>query len=203
MPNKTKTIKTKNVIFDHSKFYNFIELNLTHILTLSIKSIVEMLNLSEMSLIFSEINETEKFEKKIVVIENLIELNEISSIKNTTSESIEKKNLNKTRTLMSISETTSEATPKRIIVQEENPDTMFNPEAPNSIRRFRRASNSDVSSDAIAMNIKSQRQAYAAAMSNFSDFAFFYSAFAMGLIKSEIDSKIRLHRDSFSIEPQH
>ena len=64
MPNKTKIIKTKNVIFDHSKFYDFIELNLVHILVLSIKSIVEMLNLSKMSLIFSEINETEKFEKK-------------------------------------------------------------------------------------------------------------------------------------------
>ena len=64
MLNKTKMIKTKNVIFNYSKFYDFIELNLAHILIFSIKSIVEMLNLSKMSLIFSEINETEKFEKK-------------------------------------------------------------------------------------------------------------------------------------------
>ena len=201
MLSKTKMIRTKNVIFDHSKFYDFIELNLAHILALSIKSVVEVLDLSEMSLIFNEINEIEEFEKEIVVIKNLIELNKISSIRNTTSESIEKENLNETRTLMSISEATLKATSKRIIVQQKNSDPMSNPETPNSIRRFRRAPNSDVSSDAIVMNTRSRRQTYAAAMNNFSDFAFFYSAFVMRLIKSEIDSKIRLHRDSFPIKP--
>ena len=70
---------------------------------------------------------------------------------------------------------------------------MFNSEAPNSIKKFRKVFNSDVSSDAIVMNIKFRKQTYAIVMNNFSDFAFFYSAFAMKLIKSKIDSKICLH----------
>ena len=95
MLSKTKMIKTKNVIFDHSKFYDFIELNLIHILIFSIKSIVEMLNLSKMQLIFNKIEKFEKFEKNFIFIENIEQLNEISSIKNIITKSIEKKNLKK------------------------------------------------------------------------------------------------------------
>ena len=80
---------------------------------------------------------------------------------------------------------------------------MFNSKTSNSIKKFKKAFNSDVSSNAIAMNTKSRRQTYAVVMNNFSNFAFFYSAFAMKLIKSKIDSKIRLHRNSFSIESQY
>ena len=108
-------IKTKNVIFDYSKFYDFIELNLIHILILSIKSIVEILNLSKMQLTFDKIEKFEKFEKKFIFIKNVEQLNKISSIKNTTTKSIEKKNLKKTRTLMLIFEITSKITSKRIV----------------------------------------------------------------------------------------
>ena len=37
-------------------------------------------------------------------------------------------------------------------------------------------------------------------MNIFSDFAFFHLAFAVKLIKLKIDSKIRLHKNLFSIE---
>ena len=108
-------IKTKNVIFDHSKFYDFIELNLVHILVLSIKSVVEMLNLSKMQLTFNEIEKFEKFEKNFIFIENVEQLNEILSI-NIITKSIEKKNLKKTRTLMLIFEITPKATSKQIVI---------------------------------------------------------------------------------------
>ena len=116
MLSKAKMIKTKNVIFDHSKFYDFIELNLIHILIFLIKSIVEMLNLSKMQLTFNEIEKFEKFEKNFIFIKNVEQLNEISSIKNIITKSIEKKNLKKTRTLMSIFEITSKTTSKRIVI---------------------------------------------------------------------------------------
>ena len=57
-----------------------------------------------------------------------------------------------------------------------------------------------MSSDAIVMNIKFRKQTYVIIMNIFSDFAFFYSAFAVKLIKSKINSKIRLHKNSLSIE---
>ena len=60
-----------------------------------------------------------------------------------------------------------------------------------------------MSSDAIAMNIKFRKQIYAIIMNICSDFAFFHSAFAVKLIKSKIDSKIRLHKDSFLIESRY
>ena len=91
MLSKTKMIKTKNVIFDYSKFYNFIELNLIYILTFSIKSIFEILNLSKMQLTFNEVENFEKFKKKFIFIENVEQLNEISSIKNIITKLIEKK----------------------------------------------------------------------------------------------------------------
>ena len=113
-------IKTKNVIFDHSKFYDFIELNLIHILIFSIKSIVEMLNLSKMSLISNKIEKFEKFEKNFIFIENVEQGNEILSIKNTITRLIEKKNLKKTRTLMSIFKFTPKTTSKQTIIQKKN-----------------------------------------------------------------------------------
>ena len=147
-------IKTKNVIFDHSKFYDFIELNLIHILIFSIKSIVEMLNLSKMQLTFNEIEKFEKFEKNFIFIENVEQLNEISSIKNITTKSIEKKNLKKTQRLMLISEITSKITSKRIVIQKKSSDFIFIQKTSNSIKKFRKTINFEMSSIAIAMNIR-------------------------------------------------
>ena len=200
MLSKTKMIKTKNVIFDHSKFYDFIELNLIHILVFSIKSIVEMLNLSKMQLTFNEVEKFEKFEKNFIFIENVEQLNKISSIKNIITKSIEKKNLKKTRTLMSIFKITSKITSKRAVIQKKNSDFIFIQKTSNSIKKFRKAINSEMSSNAIAINIKFRKQIYVIIMNTFFDFAFFHSAFAVKLIKSEIDSKIRLHKNSLSIE---
>ena len=95
MLSKAKMIKTKNVIFDHSKFYDFIELNLIYILVFSIKLIVEILDLSKMQLTFNEVEKFEKFEKNFIFIENVEQLKEISSIKNITTKLIEKKNSKK------------------------------------------------------------------------------------------------------------
>ena len=53
------------------------------------------------------------------------------------------------------------------------------------------------------MNTRSRRQAYAAALEKVTDFSPFYSAFAVGLIRPDIEQKNRLHRDSLPIEPRH
>ena len=154
MLSKTKMIKTKNVIFDHSKFYDFIKLNLIHILVFSIKSIVEMLNLSKMQLTFNKIEKFEKFEKNFIFIENVEQLNEISSIKNITTKSIEKKNLKKTQRLMLISEITSKITSKRIVIQKKSSDFIFIQKTSNSIKKFRKIINFEMSLNAIVMNTK-------------------------------------------------
>ena len=68
------------------------------------------------------------------------------------------------------------------------------------IKKFRKTINFEISSNAIAMNIKFQKQTYVIIMNIFFNFAFFYLAFAVKLIKLKIDSKIRLYKNSFSIE---
>ena len=62
---KKRIIKTKNVIFDHSKFYNHIKINLVQILAQSIESVVKMLNFSKMQLTFNQITELDKSEKTL------------------------------------------------------------------------------------------------------------------------------------------
>lgn len=67
-------IKIRNVVFDYTKFYDFIELNLIHILFLLIKLIVEILDFFEMQLIFNKINKLKIIEKNYRIIEILNDL---------------------------------------------------------------------------------------------------------------------------------
>ena len=101
---------------------------------------------------------------------------------------------------MLISEITSKITLKRIVIQKKNSDFIFIQKTSNSIKKFRKIINFEISSNAIVMNIKFRKQIYVIIMNIFFDFAFFHSAFAVKLIKSKINSKIRLHKNLFSIE---
>ena len=68
---KKRIIRTKNVIFDHSKFYNLIKINLAQILAQSIESVVEMLDLLEMQLTFNQIIKLDKSEKTPLFLDPL------------------------------------------------------------------------------------------------------------------------------------
>ena len=127
---------------------------------------------------------------------------EISSIAGTVFESIEKKTSIKKRQLMSIFAVTPRITPESAMISEANFDPTFVPKAPNSNRRTRRPV-SKVSDNAIAMNTRSRKQAYAAALKKMTDFSSYYSAFAVRLIRPDFEPKIRLHRDSLPIESKH
>ena len=70
----------------------------------------------------------------------------------------------------------------------------------NLIKKFRKIVNFEMSSNAIVMNIKFQKQTYIIIINIFFEFAFFYSAFAVKLIGFKLDSKINLHKNSFLIE---
>lgn len=202
MFSKKRIIKTQNVIFDHTKFYDPNELNLAHILAQPIKTIVKVLDLPEMQLTSNEIAKIENFEKIIAFFAILNELAEISSIRNITIKSIEKKALIKIRALMSTSAATSTATPERTLVSEESPDFISASKLSNLIRRPRRPV-SQVLSDVIAINTKSKKQAYATAIAASSDLTPYYSAFSVGLIRPKIASKICLHRDSLLSKSCH
>lgn len=89
---------------------------------------------------------------------------------------------------------TSDTTPEPTSISEGNPDSTSIPEAPNSNRRARRPV-PEIPDDAIVMNIRSRRQAYAAALEKVTDFFLFFLAFAVELIRPDIAQKNRLHRD--------
>lgn len=87
---------------------------------------------------------------------------------------------------------TSNITPELTSVSEGNLDPTFISKAPNPNRRAHRPV-PEIPDDAIAMNTRSRRQAYAAALEKVIDFSLFYSAFAVGLIWPNIEQKNRLH----------
>ena len=127
---------------------------------------------------------------------------EILSIAGTAFEPIEKKTSIEKRQLMPTFAVTSRTTPESTMISEANFDPTSVPKALNSNRKARR-SVPKVSNDAIIMNTRSRRQAYATALKKMTDFSSYYSAFAVKLIRPDFEPKIRLHRDSLLIESKH
>lgn len=155
-----------------------------------------------MQLIFNKSAETEDFEITSAAINDQNESSQISSMKNNTSELIEKKTSIKERQLMPTFVVTPKITSELAAISETNSDPTSVPKALNPIRRGRRPI-SPIPKDAIAMSTRSRKQTYAAALKKVIDFSLYYSAFAVGLIRSDFESKICLHRDSLSIELKH
>ena len=184
---KKKIIKTKNVAFDHTKFYDSAEVDLSHFLAQPIESIVEVLKIPEMPPPSNDIVKEDEIDEIEPAIEDSNQSTNIPLISEKTSENLSK---NQAFAVMS----TPEATPKRGI------------NSGDSVSLNQKRHNSQIPADAIAMNTKfrTRRQAYATILGTIFDFIPYYSAFAVGLKKSENSkSTLRLHRDFLPVEPRH
>lgn len=144
-----------------------------------------------MQLTFNQIIELDEFEEIFVIDVDLSKSAEIQSIKNIVFEPTKKKSPIEKRQLMFICAVTSNITSESASISKKNFDPTFIPKAPNSNRKVHR-SVPKISNDVIAMNIKFRKQTYAAAFEKMIDF-FFYSAFAVKLIRFDIEQKNRLH----------
>lgn len=170
-------------------------------MTQPIESIIEVLDLPEMQLISSEFAETEEFEKTNAAFVDLDESAEITPIRDTSSEPIEEEAQEQTRALIPTPEATPAATSERAATSKENPAFISVTKTLNSIRRTRRLAPEVPSND--SDDTRSRRQAYATAIATSSDLTPYYSAFSEGLIRPEIDSKVRLHKNSLSPKPRY
>ena len=197
-------IKTKNVIFDHTRFYDPKELNLAHLLTVSISIIVEVVEFSEN--LFSIISESivEKDADDIFEIEENQKVEEFAdapeiskNAKNADSAenpSISEQNFEKgseiTQTLI------SKATSDRItnfdlaqngqIVSEATSNAFSNQSSDQTLasnRRRRRIT--EALSDSIVMNTRFRKQIYAVAFITITDLIFYFSAFAEGTLQKQ------------------
>lgn len=88
--NKERIIKTKSVIFNHTKFYYLVKINLFYFLTQLIKLIVKILKFLKMSTSFNDLMKKNKINKIEFVINNFDQLTNISSISEKISEKISK-----------------------------------------------------------------------------------------------------------------
>ena len=222
VPSRGKVIRTRDVTFDHTRFYDPKELDLAHLLTVPISTIVEVVELSENlpsttseSIVeedADDIFETEENQE----VEEFADAPEIpknaenadSAENPPISEQSFEKGPEITQTL------TPEATPDRTtdsdlaqggqIVPEATPNAPSNQSpdqalAPN--RRRRRIT--EAPPDSIAMNTRSRKQAYAVALTTTTDLIPYFSAFAEGTLQEQPGIKWRLHRDSLPAEPRY
>lgn len=65
-----KIIKTKDVIFTHSKFYDLIELNLVYLLTILVKLVIKILDFLKTKLISNQYNLKNEYNNATLIIEN-------------------------------------------------------------------------------------------------------------------------------------
>ena len=205
---KNRMIRTKNVFFDHTRFYDPKELNLAHLLTVPISIIVEVVELpknlpsiTSESIVEEDVDdifETEKnqkVEKFAVASEIPKNAENADSAENPPiSEQSFEKGSEITQTL------TPEATPDRTTdsdlaqggqnVPEATPNAPSNQSpdqllAPN--RRRRRII--EAPPDSIAMNTRFRKQAYAVALTTITDLISYFSVFAEGTLQKQTGIK--------------
>lgn len=219
---RNKMIRTKDVIFDHTRFYDPEELNLAHLLTVPISTIVEVVEFSKnLPSTFNEsiveenaddIFETEKNQK----IEDFADAPEISkNAKNADSAenpSISEQNFEKKPEIIQIftPKATSDFTTDPDLAQggqnvfEATPNAFNNQSsdqllAPN--RKRRRII--EVSSDSIVMNTRFKKQVYAVVLIIITDLIPYFSVFVEGILQKQPGIKWRFHRDSLPAEPRY
>lgn len=181
---RRKIIKTRNVIFNHSKFYDSIELNLAYLLTLLVESIIEILNFSKTKLIFNQHNLKDEYDE---IIEEIKKSSKNSSIKNNESEFNEKK-----KSQLTIS--TFEFTFNRILTSNKNFTLTSNKKSRRII---------DVSLNVIIKNTRSRKQIYATILKSILNLLSYYSKFVVNLIFSKFETKARFYKNFLLTKLQH
>ena len=201
-------IRTKDVFFDHTRFYDPKELNLAHLLTVPINIIVEVIELSEnlFSIISEsivkenvddifEIEENQKIEEFAVASEISENAENADSAKNSP---ISEQNFEKGSEIIQIfiSKATSDRTTDSDLIQSgqnvpEATLNAFNNQSSDQLlapnRRRRRIIEAPF--DSIAMNTRFRKQIYAVAFIIITDLIPYFSIFAEDILQKQSSIK--------------
>jgi hypothetical protein len=196
-----RMIRTRDVIFDHTRFYDSTDIDLTSVL--SVKEMMKCLEMFES--IFVEIVIEEEND---LVDEINLEISTdlyINMKINHSTEDVQKM-LNdvhtdvKTETSLT-SELLSEPTEQITEIQSITENVQSTSE-PFESSRSRREQRADPPADSMTMNTRSRKQTYAATLTIVSDLTSYYEAFIASMKRPSVE-KIRLHRDSLPEEPRY
>jgi Reverse transcriptase (RNA-dependent DNA polymerase) len=191
VPSQMRVIRTRDVTFDHSRFYDPAELDIGHSSAVSIEDIIEVLDMPAPSYSSSrDITEEDDLNDTIEVYSGPVGTA-------VAEEAREEEELSEEEPVQQMA--TPDPTPDR--------KTGHSTESAAETHAIRSAARqpTEVPPDAVAMGTRSRRrQAYIAALSRAAELTPYYSAFSAGLQKTEIDTQNeRLHRDTLPPEPRH
>jgi hypothetical protein len=221
-----RVIRTRDVIFDKTQFYDFVKTDSSYLLITIVKDIVKVLKISNN--IFFEVMIQKKDDRDEYVdhIENeSIETDQSDKSKNLqidlkkslllTSEIISERDqmIFNANTIDTIDSSTERENLEMFIEQDDVQRTSTN-DVQRTLRiendsqfliKLRKRKNSTIMSiDVVAMNIKSRKSAYAIALITIFDLDSFHAAFAIELKRSNQKIKIsKLHKDDLSMKSRY
>jgi hypothetical protein len=198
-----RIIRIRDVIFDKTLFYDLAKLDSKHLLIISVKNTLEILEVSNN--IFFEVI-IEKNDETDQMIDHLedesIESRFVKSVyqaEKTFFLHIDMKNI-----YLLILEMTSDRD-QRFNANTIGSSTEDGPQSQPSIKPKKGKQPRVVSADAVVMNIRSRRQTYSAALATVETLGSFHAVFSIDLERSnQKKSQIsKLHKDDLLVEPRY
>jgi hypothetical protein len=187
-----RVIRIRDVMFNHSRFFNPAELDISYISAVSIKNTIKVLDMPALFYAASrDIVEEDDPDDTIKVYSSPIG----ESMAEATPEE-EEESSDEEQTAQQMA--TPDLTPDR--------ENGYSTDGAGETRATRRpASYAEVSSDAVAMGTRSRRrQAYSTALACTTELTLYYSAFSAGLQKAEFDVQNNcLYRDTLPPKLRH
>ena len=193
IPGDDRIIRTRDVAFDHSRFFDPAELDISQISGIRIEETIEVLDFPEPSWTTSDIIEEDDLYDTIEVYPGPVGGTTREATQAAQAAHAEESSDDEPAQQMA----TPDPTPER--------DTDNGTENAGESQTSRSLTQQpEIPSDAVAMNTRSRRQqAHAAAMAETAELTPYFSAFGVGLQKAEFDVQNRLHRDTLPPEPRH
>lgn len=208
IPSRMRVVRTRDVTFDHSRFYDPTDLDLGNLLTVTVEEVIEVLELPETSTFVGVVIEENDEEDEALVDEASQQTSESEDVAQPVDQAKEDAfytSMEAPQILTPEMTPNPETSPQVLAspgpVQSSSDSSSFNHGTVDARPRRGRLV-VETPSDSVAMSTRSRRQAYAAALITTSELAPYYSAFAVGLERPEM-KKERLHRDSLPVEPRY
>ena len=190
IPSQMRVIRTRDVTFDHSRFFDPAELDVGHISAVSVEDTVEVLDMPAPSYASNDVVEEDDPDDTIEVYSGPV--GGSTAAPNQEEEE----------------EPSDEEPAQQMATPDPTPDREIGhgADAAGETHAIRSPEDhAEVPDDAVAMNTRSRRrQAYSTALAQTAELTPYHSAFGVGLQKIESDvQNDRLHRDTLPPEPRN
>ena len=213
IPSRMKVIRTRDVMFDKTRFYEPNELDIGHLLNITVENVIQVLEVPETSFAgvmieqddeevgprldqtTNQPSETETSEKTMFPHTDM----ENNPHLPTPEKTPERDGLEKT--LQSDVQISSEPDVQGMPGVQSTEDGPSQPRQSARPRRTPRVV--ETTDESIARNTRSRKQAYAIALASVSKLTPFHAAFSVGLERPQVGTLKKFHRDEIPVEPRY